>query len=356
MQWSSLVALALVAGHADAMLRFSCSELVVERLDPLVFPGANPSPHVHQIVGGDAFNVTMDPNRDLPAESTCTTCTFSEDFSNYWTASLYFRARDGTFHRVPQMANQFLDGAQGGMTIYYIQPYDGSRVTAFRPGFRMLIGNPTKRHNDNSLEAQQTSFRCFEANFGGPNDAPGTGGDTRDLPRRPCQGGIRSNIFFPTCWDGVNVDSPDHKSHVAYPSSGSFEFGGPCPASHPVKIPQLFYEVVWDTRQFNDPNMWPTDGSQPFVFSYGDPTGYGQHADYVFGWRGDSLQKAMDANCDVFCPELQSQSVDAANRCRKQKTVLESIDQTPWRQPSYAVTGPIGYTLINWESGLNSIG
>lgn len=51
------LSLALLAeyGYAQVgrmpMLRFSCSQLVVERLDPLVNPGMNPSPHVHQIVG-----------------------------------------------------------------------------------------------------------------------------------------------------------------------------------------------------------------------------------------------------------------------------------------------------------------
>lgn len=56
MQWK-LLSLALLAQHGCAqvgrmpMLRFSCSQLVVERLDPLVNPGMNPSPHVHQIVG-----------------------------------------------------------------------------------------------------------------------------------------------------------------------------------------------------------------------------------------------------------------------------------------------------------------
>lgn len=62
------------------MLRFSCSQLVVERLDPLVTPGLNPSPHLHQIVGGNTFNTTMAPENDIPAMSTCTSCTFSEDF------------------------------------------------------------------------------------------------------------------------------------------------------------------------------------------------------------------------------------------------------------------------------------
>lgn len=75
----------------------------------------------------------MDVSLDLPDISTCTTCTFTEDFSNYWTANMYFRGRDGSMTRVPQFANQFLEGANGGMTIYYIQPYDGSKVTAFQP-------------------------------------------------------------------------------------------------------------------------------------------------------------------------------------------------------------------------------
>lgn len=89
-----------------AMMRFQCSKLVVERLDPLVTPGMIQSPHIHQIVGGDSFNATMTPvEYDPSVESTCTTCSFSEDFSNYWTANLYFKARNGTYKRVPQMVN-----------------------------------------------------------------------------------------------------------------------------------------------------------------------------------------------------------------------------------------------------------
>lgn len=326
MQWSTLITLAL-APSVNAMLRFSCSNLVTERLDPLVFPGVNPSPHVHQITGGNMFNTTMDPSINIADRATCTTCTFSEDFSNYWTAVLYFRGRDGSFRRVPQMSGQFLDGSNGGMTIYYIPPYDGqTRVTAFRPGFRMMLGDPSKRRRDETWDARQMSFRCHDANFGGPNPAPGVAPDTRELPNKPCLGGIRANIFFPTCWDGKNLDSADHKSHVAYPASGTFETNGPCPASHPVKIPQLFYEIQWDTRQFNDRNTWPTDGSQPFVYSMGDPTGYGQHADYVFGWKGDALQRAMDAFCFVNCPTLQSQSVQQANQCTVPRKTTEDID------------------------------
>jgi hypothetical protein len=46
---------------------------------------------------------------------------------------MYFRAQNGTFKRVQQQANLGLV-QRGGMTVYYIPPYDGvSKVTAFKP-------------------------------------------------------------------------------------------------------------------------------------------------------------------------------------------------------------------------------
>jgi hypothetical protein len=122
----------LAAGQE--LMRFGCSQLVVDRLDPLVNPGAVPSPHMHQIVGGNSFNASMMPvDYDPTKVSTCTSCTYSEDFSNYWTANVYFRARNGSFKRVPQVANLGL-GVKGGITVYYIRGYQASaRVTAFKP-------------------------------------------------------------------------------------------------------------------------------------------------------------------------------------------------------------------------------
>lgn len=51
MHWSLLTALALVA-PSTALIRFGCSQLTVQRVDPLVNPGISPSPHLHQIIGG----------------------------------------------------------------------------------------------------------------------------------------------------------------------------------------------------------------------------------------------------------------------------------------------------------------
>lgn len=51
-------------------------------------------------------------------------------------------------------------------------------------------------------------------------------------------------------------------------------------------------EIVWDTRQFNNKAEWPADGSQPFVLSTGDNTGYGQH-----GTQNASLLNTCKTAC-----------------------------------------------------------
>jgi hypothetical protein len=260
----------------------------------------------------------MDPAHDISQVATCTTCTFAEDFSNYWTAVLFFKARNGTYKRVPLLPNIGFEQAEGGMTVYY-SPQARGTVTAFKPGFRMLIGDAANRDKATAQTFRQLTYTCLQT--------LGTRtGETKDFPTRPCAAGIMANVRFPTCWDGKNLDSPDHMSHVSYPSMGTFESNGPCPATHPVQVPQLFYETIWDTRAFNNKDMWPEDGSQPFVWSQDDSTGYGTHGDYVFGWKDDALQKAMNFNCNINCPQLRSQTIAAGNKCSVPKRVKEDTD------------------------------
>lgn len=83
----------------------------------------------------------MDPMTiDPPKTSRCTSCRMVEDFSNYWTASIYFRSpENGTFKRIPQMANGQLNGTlmkqEGGITVYYMRPFSGRnmKTTVMKP-------------------------------------------------------------------------------------------------------------------------------------------------------------------------------------------------------------------------------
>jgi len=68
MAWQRIVAALLAQGalaqnpgyaKGSDFLRFGCSQLVVERTDPIVNPGLTFTPHMHQVVGGSSFNVTV---------------------------------------------------------------------------------------------------------------------------------------------------------------------------------------------------------------------------------------------------------------------------------------------------------
>ncbi|KAK1763301.1 hypothetical protein QBC33DRAFT_598426 [Phialemonium atrogriseum] len=321
MKWLS-AALALVA-PVQAGLRFPCSTLTFQRLDPVVQPGADPSAHVHHIVGGNAFNATMEG--DVGARATCTTCQMSEDFSNYWTAVLYFKhPTNGSYHRVPVIPVQPLlggsNGAQGGITVYYTQ-FDLSRdnlaqqpIKAFPPGFRMTVGSPAA----SSSPHVGLRYQCLQ----GQN----RGAEMPDFPTKPCSGGIFTTHHFPACWDGKNLDSPDHQSHVYNTiRSDGFTNAPACPASHPIRVPQVTYETVWDTTKFN--SLW-TSGPNPYVWSFEGTSGYGTHADYMFGWKGDALQRAMDKSECFYdgCGSITKQPMATANQCTVKQMVMEETD------------------------------
>lgn len=131
----------------------------------------------------------------------------------------------------------------------------------------MLAGDPSKRSYGGDFASKAVNFACLGAN------QP----ETNNIPNYNCPGGLRAQIFFPSCWDGINLDSADHKSHMSYPVTGDYNSGS-CPSTHPVQLISLFFEILYDTPQFA--NKW-YGGSHPFVFASGDPTGYGFHGDFV---------------------------------------------------------------------------
>ncbi|KAG6826748.1 hypothetical protein H0H93_016238, partial [Arthromyces matolae] len=148
--------------------------------------------------------------------------------------------------------------------------------------------DPTLRTYDPTSYAQQAvTFLCL--------DFSGTSVRYNSLPPVSCPSGVRAQINFPSCWDGKNTDSVDHKSHVAFLSGGPDS--GTCKdPNFPVTLPRIFMEVYWDTVSFDSMRSEAMNSTQPFVFAYGDATGYGYHADFLMGWDKGVLQKAVD-NC-----------------------------------------------------------
>lgn len=128
------------------------------------------------------------------------------------------------------------------------------------------------------------------------------------------------------CWDGKNLDSPDHQSHMFNTiKSDGFMNAPACPSSHPVRMPQVTFETTWDTTKFN--SMWTSGAQNPFVWSFEGSSG-GTHADYMFGWKGDSLQRAMNKSECFYdgCGSITKQPMATANKCAIQETVNEKTE------------------------------
>ena len=76
----------------------------------------------------------------------------------------------------------------------------------------------------------------------------------------------------------MNLDSPDHHSHMAYPVAGV------CPASHPVALPMLEFKIAY-----------PVSGDlSQLRLSSG--RGYSWHADFFSAW-GMPTQEALVTQC-----------------------------------------------------------
>ncbi|EEP79094.1 conserved hypothetical protein [Uncinocarpus reesii 1704] len=311
------IAVSLITLMAPVMgfWRLPCrGVLTVARIDPIVDPGI-PSMHAHSIHGPNNF--AMEVTSDDLLASECTSCEVVQDKSAYWTPSLYFINPSGEAELVKQV---------GGMLVYYLPR--GDNVQAFPRGFRMLAGDTYQRNftlptpdppkavwaekdkTQFSLGQKAIGFNCL--NYDNP---PEPSLMRHNFPDRAfidskCKDGIRMELVFPSCWNGKDIDSPDHMSHVAYPDLVDV---GSCPNGFEKRLVTLMYETIWDTMAFKGQ-------AGEFVLSNGDPTGYGYHGDFIEAWENDVLQRAIDTCTNLSgrvedCPLFQLQSEDDQRKC-----------------------------------------
>ena len=107
--------------------------------------------------------------------------------------------------------------------------------------------------------------------------------NTHEFPPNPeiCTR-IRSEATFPSCWDGINLDSSDHFSHMAYPNPDGHWEAGPCPSSHPKRVPTLFYEAIFQIQDIYE-------AGDTLIYSFNDTIGYGFHGDFFNGWKQGAI-------------------------------------------------------------------
>ncbi|KAF9442275.1 hypothetical protein P691DRAFT_739102 [Macrolepiota fuliginosa MF-IS2] len=294
--------------------------LTIQRIDPIVDSG-KVSTHVHSVVGGSNFG--LNSTTGLLRQSQCTSIPIPQDKSNYWfpvSAPLW---DNGSFTSVEGNAVMY-DIIFNGL--YYLFSDVPGVTTAFPDDFRMVSGDMTLRTLDPmSFSQQAITFLCL--------DFQGTSTRHSELPEKRCPSGIRSQINFPSCWDGKNTDSFDHQSHVSFLSTGPDS--GTCNnTNYPITIPRIFLEVYWYSQGFDEFRPLAARPDQPFVFSNGDPTGYGFHADFFNGWDEGILQRALsECNCNQFgdpacCVQKGIFNMDTTTKCFITNTFMENTTGT----------------------------
>jgi Domain of unknown function (DUF1996) len=246
---------------ADRVAQYNvlCSSDHFAADDPIVFPGQPGAAHMHTFYGNTSTNAASTVSSlSATSPSSCGRGMGTSDLSAYWVPSLMNKNADGTSSVVKTDQTN---------VVYYRRPGGGMGpgVLPFPAGLRMIAGN-AKATSDQSVSIVQ--WNCV-------------GGD--DTPEmHACPGGsqpMHVSLIFPSCWDGVHLDSADHKSHMAYAAAD-----GTCPADHPVSLPEVTFEVYF-TGIAGGPDYYLASGG---IYSW--------HGDFIADWD-NRVQNALVASC-----------------------------------------------------------
>ena len=205
--------------------------------DPIVHPGKPGHSHLHLFFG----NVSADAHSTADSLAAASSnCDQPLDRASYWAPALI------DAHGAPVLAHKSTAYYRAGLDV------DPASVVPYPMGLKMIAGDPL------ATAPQPASVVAW---------ACGTSGQRLATPPS-CAASrkLRLLVTFPDCWNGRDLDSADHRSHVAYSSKGR------CPAGHPVAIPQLQFSVEYD-------HNGPLDG---FRLASGPLTS--GHADFFNAW------------------------------------------------------------------------
>ncbi|WP_027344053.1 DUF1996 domain-containing protein [Hamadaea tsunoensis] len=237
----------------------TCTYTHSKKDDPIVFPGLPGASHMHTFLGNagtDAYSTV-----DSLLANTATTCAPAPaDLSAYWIPTLY---EHGTAIE-PR-----------SVVVYYgSRLADPSQTVPFPLGFKMIAGDARLQVPTPSGTVNQ--FYCVGGTTGGQIGRSTDG----NWPVCSPGGTLMFQLVFPDCWDGRHLDSPDHKSHLAYTPDGT------CPAGFPVAIPSVSFVIAY-------PAVGGPDG-----FTLASGMASSMHGDFFNAWDNDALGHRVK-NCIV---------------------------------------------------------
>ncbi|MFJ9737319.1 DUF1996 domain-containing protein [Streptomyces sp. NPDC101166] len=219
----------------------------------IVAPGVgNGAHHTHDYVGNQDNNAST-TNEEFAAAGT--SCRNQGDKSTYYWPVL--RLQDGTREFDAQRLGGGAEGNTGRIltaskvTLNFVGNPRGKVVAM--PKFLRIITGDAKAFTNGTANAN-ASWSC-------------TGFENRQLtdkyPVCPEGSSLVRTSKFQSCWDGRNIDSANHRSHVAFADART----GGCPDGFKA-IPQLVQRLVYDV---DAPSLDDNGKTSPFYAVDGFP-------------------------------------------------------------------------------------
>ena len=206
-----VVALASVAQADDVVthheFQANCTITHHQPDDPIVFPNQPGASHEHTFMGNTTTNAAAP---ELAAgRGTGTTCLAPDDLSGVLVP-----------HAVYNGDQPILPNLRRSSTT--------SPASTTTPRSAVPAGPAVRRRQHDGHPGRVPARARAPSRAGSAATASRTG-----TSRRTACDGTQLNIRYqaPSCWDGVHLDSADHKSHMAYPDRVTLT----CPADHPVR-------------------------------------------------------------------------------------------------------------------------
>jgi hypothetical protein len=173
-------------------------------------------------------------------------------------------------------------------------------------GLRYIAGNPMFG-NLTDDEAYGTQNAGVTGGWEGHQDwRCESGGDpSTTIPTNcPPDTNILARVPFPHCWDGENLDMPDHRTHVRFPKRDPNNGQVSCPATHPKILPRFTLQVAYHIQPGDDVTKWSlaSDDHNGTQLAPGESL----HADWFGAWDED-----IKARWTQHCLREMRNGVDA---------------------------------------------
>ena len=283
---------------SQGQFRFFCQYSHLNYDDPIVYPPINGVPqagkaHLHMFWGNTKMDAAT-TNANIMTRGGGSCAGFEANRTGYWMPAVL----DGSNKVVIPKT----------ILMYYKTAQNAAAQTKKMPqGLKMIAGDANGNTDTSTQHVNGVIWACYTGSLNYtyigstiPDSCPpntranAVNGYTKQKdpnaynPADTFDIQLQALIFFPACVQMNNgqpvLDSPNHKSHVAYFS------GNGCPPSHPYIMPQVSYHVLWPGNL--DYSQWKLSSD----VMANVPDGFSLHADWYGGWV-DAVQEQWIKGC-----------------------------------------------------------